>query len=189
MKKIFLTILALAAISCTRVETNLLEKAVLGDELTLDLGLEEWSNSYTGAKTYLAGNSVMWSAESIDKSLLAFDTEGGKNVFTSSSTVSEAVRSFSGTVTDGSSIRYALWTGKGADDNDVTLSGNVLSGPSLAINNPQNIDVTGSFSLSSNIAVMKPGDSKIRNALGYIKYIIPAGEDGHAARRADDRAA
>ena len=182
MKKIFrFAILALAAVSCTREEINLIDNARTGDTREISVGLEGWQYFSPGSKTYLSGSSVLWSAESVDKSLLVFDTEGGKNVFTSSSTVAEAVRSFSGTLTEGSSVRYALWTGKAPDDNDITLNGYVLSGPSLAINNPQNIDVAGSFQLSSNIAVMRPGDEKMRNVLGYIKFVIPAGNDGHAA--------
>ena len=181
MKKIIFALFALLAISCAREEINITGNAREGDTVTLKLGLEEWEYCSPGSKTYLSGNSVVWSAEAVDKNLLVFDTEGGKNVFTSSSTVAEAVRSFSGTLTDGSLVRYALWTGKSPSDNDITLDGYVLSGPSLVINNPQNIDVSGSFQLSSNISVMRPGDEKMRNVLGYIKYVIPAGSDGHAA--------
>ena len=56
----------------------------------------------------------------------------------------------------------------------------VLSGPSLAVVNPQQIEYSNSFATNANIAVMRPGDSKFKSVFGYIKYTVPACADGSA---------
>ncbi|MBO4475891.1 MAG: rhamnogalacturonan acetylesterase [Bacteroidales bacterium] len=56
----------------------------------------------------------------------------------------------------------------------------VFAGSSLRVINPQNISSPNSFAQEANIAVMKPGDATLRNAMGYIRFTIPAGEGGHA---------
>ncbi|MBO4475897.1 MAG: hypothetical protein J5737_04165 [Bacteroidales bacterium] len=56
----------------------------------------------------------------------------------------------------------------------------VLSGPSLAVVNPQNVDYANSFATDANISVMRPGDGKLKSVFGFMKYTIPAGVDGSA---------
>ena len=56
----------------------------------------------------------------------------------------------------------------------------VLRGPSLAVVNPQNIEYSNSFATDANIAVMRPGEEKLKSVFGYIRYTVPAGKDGSA---------
>ena len=193
MKKVFssiyalgaaLAVLALAAFSCTRVDAEV--RAPEGEEITLTVGFEEQvaateaKTSEADSKTYVSGNSIRWGSGSTDKILYVFDTKGGKNAFTSSSTKAEAVRSFSGTITEGSKIKFVIWTGKSASSDQSSVDGNIISGSTLVVPSTQSISNTSSFNGSSNLSVMRPGDGKMRNVMGYIKYIIPKGSDGNA---------
>lgn len=56
----------------------------------------------------------------------------------------------------------------------------VFAGSSLRVVNPQNVSNPNSFAQEANISVMKPGDTVLRNALGYIRFTIPSGADGYA---------
>ena len=167
MKKVLIAILALAALSCARLETNAAQNT---ETLTISAGFEDRLPLNT-TKTYLAGNAIRWSAAPADKQLLVIDTKGGKHVFTSTSGQDEAVRTFSGTIGQGTKVRHILWTG-----GEVSADGSVLSMP-----NPQTIGHANSFADGANIAIMKPSDAKLRNVLGYIRFVIPAGADGNAA--------
>ena len=64
---------------------------------------------------------------------------------------------------------------------DVHLTHPVLSGPSLAVVNPQNIEFSNSFATDANIAIMRPGDDKLISVFGFLRYKVPAGVDGSAA--------
>jgi lysophospholipase L1-like esterase len=57
----------------------------------------------------------------------------------------------------------------------------VIGGSSLRVVNPQNISHSNSFAQEANIAVMKQGEQVLRNVFGYIRFTVPAGDDGHAA--------
>ena len=61
-----------------------------------------------------------------------------------------------------------------------TVTHRVLSGPSLRVVNPQQIEYSNSFATDANIAVMRPGEEKLKSVFGYIRYTIPAGKDGSA---------
>ena len=158
-----LAVLALAAFSCTRVEADL--RAPVGDEITLSVGFEEQTDATGGqtpkvdSKTYVSGNSIRWGSGSNDKILYVFDSKGGKNSFTSSSTKAEAVRSFTGTITEGSTIKYVLWTGKASGD-QTSLSGDVIDGSTLVVPSTQAINNSSSFNQYCNYSVMKPGDKQ-----------------------------
>lgn len=180
-----LALLALGVFSCTRVDADL--RAPEGDVITLSVGQEEpGSVSETGTassdtRTYVQGSKIQWSSSnSFDKVLFVFDTKGVKNKFTSTSSKAEAVRSFSGTISEGSKIKYVLWSGKSASSDQSSLDGNIIGGTNLAVPSTQAITNTSSFAPSSNISVMKPGDNKLRNVMGYLRYTIPADANGCA---------
>jgi hypothetical protein len=61
-----------------------------------------------------------------------------------------------------------------------TFSHTYLTGTSLSVANPQNINNTNSFAPDANIAVMRPGDSQLKSVFGYLRYRIPVGADGAA---------
>ena len=61
-----------------------------------------------------------------------------------------------------------------------TTTHTILSGPSLAVVNPQNISNTNSFAPDANIAVMRPWDESLKSVFGYLRYRIPIGSDGSA---------
>ena len=131
MKKVLIAILALAALSCARLETNAAQNT---ETLTISAGFEDRLPLNT-TKTYLAGNAIRWSTAPADKKLLVIDTKGGKHVFTSTSGQDEAVRTFSGSIGQGTKVRHILWTG-----GEVSADGSVLSMP-----NPQTIGHANSF--------------------------------------------
>lgn len=174
-----LAVLASGLFSCTRADADL--RAPEGDVITLSVGQEEPSSvsdtedASVNTRTYVQGSKIQWSSSgSYDKVLFVFDTKGVKNKFTSSSTKAEAVRSFSGTISEGSKIKFVLWSGKTASSDQSTLSGDIISGDNLSVPATQNIANTNSFAPTSNIAVMKPGDNKMRSVMGYLRYTIPA---------------
>ena len=179
-------------------------------EITITAGFENFADSEAATKTYVAsGTQIRWSSGAVDKVLFVFDSKGGKNIFTSSATSPSVSREFSGTVTEGSEPTLILWSGKSAADDKSELQevaasdavGNenikegssisfetkssggkrtVLTGESLCVVNPQNINNNNSFAPDANIAVMRPGDKTLRSVFGYIRFTIPAGEDGSA---------
>ena len=62
-----------------------------------------------------------------------------------------------------------------------TITRTILSGPSLEVVNPQQVEFAGSFATNANIAVMRPGEEVLKSVFGYIRYTIPKGPDGGAA--------
>ena len=55
----------------------------------------------------------------------------------------------------------------------------VIGGSSLRVVNPQNISYPNSFAQDANIAVKKAGEGVLRSALGFIRFTVPAGNDGY----------
>lgn len=177
-------------------------------KMVIKAGFEKVESS----KTLVAdGTEIRWSDQAQDKVLYVFDSDGVKNVFTSSETGESATRSFVGNISANSEISWILWSGKIASEDQSTLyeesqtTGDfgggtepigaggtiefdtkasvvhtVFAGSSLRVVNPQNISSTNSFAQDANIAVMKPGDTALRSALGYIRFTVPAGAGGHA---------
>ncbi|MBO4596089.1 MAG: right-handed parallel beta-helix repeat-containing protein [Bacteroidales bacterium] len=178
----FIFALALGTVltaACVR-ENNLRSEG----KLTINVGFEQQTSRRVSSitKTFVSGKQILWAgASSYDKCLFVFDSDGAKNIFRSTSTVDEATRSFTGTVSDGSTVKFVVWTGKSATGDRCTLDGNVLSGTTLALPSGQDISAENSFCSTANIAVMKPGDKALRNVFGYIRYTVPAAETGLAA--------
>ena len=197
-----LLMLALLAASCAR------EKEIDPQLLTLKVGFEDRLPASDDTKTMLSGSHVMWDGQNAaDRVLFVFDSEGQKNVFTSTSTATEATRIFKGNISEGSSIRFMLWSGKTAGEDNTLLRdvgvGNepitpgggiefatkssgvvrtvISSEGSLAVVNPQTPSGVNTFAPDANIAVMNASDGALRNVFGYIRYTVPAGEDGFAA--------
>ena len=61
-----------------------------------------------------------------------------------------------------------------------TVTRTVLSGPSLAVANPQQIEFSNSFATDANIAVARPGETTLKSVFGYIRYTVPSWPDGSA---------
>ncbi len=173
-----LAFVLLIALSCVKEEN----KPSTGERISLSVGLEEFLAVESDTKTYLSGSKVRWGTTAPDKVLYVFDSAGEKNVFsrTAPTAGTSNVATFEGTVTVGSSPDILLWSGKTQNNDNSVRLGNVLSGSSLAVVNPQTINNTNSFDQTANISAMKNGDSCLRNVFGYIRYIIPQGDDGCA---------
>ncbi|MBO4476399.1 MAG: hypothetical protein J5737_06740 [Bacteroidales bacterium] len=62
-----------------------------------------------------------------------------------------------------------------------TLTSEYISGNTLEVVNPQNINNTNSFAGNANITIMKKGDAAMRNVFGYIRFTVPEGSDGASA--------
>ena len=212
VKHIFTALLltVLTSASCVREDAPLSARA---GEMTITAGFEGCEPAESASKTYLVGNEVRWLSGAVDKVLYVFDTQGVKNVFTSTATSASPTRVFTGTISEGSAIQYVLWSGKtAANDNSElievtshteTVDGDnepigeggsiefetragststrtVIGGSSLELAATQSIFNANSFAQTANIAVMKPGDTVLRNVFGYIRFTIPAGEDNCA---------
>lgn len=115
----FLTLLA----SCQQ-ELDTPENADM-ETMTITVGFEEPQTEAgsSGSKTYVTGDTqVRWSSLDIDKYIYVFDTKGKKNVFSSKATSASLTRSFTGSISQGSSVRLILWSGKLPDDDNSTIS-------------------------------------------------------------------
>lgn len=97
---------------------------------------------------------------------------------TDNSTLTRSTRGFDHQdVTEGNGGAVVEWDWtKG-----VPLSRDVISGSTLKVVNPQNIDAENSFASNANIAIMKKGDPVLRSVFGFIRFTVPKGADGNAA--------
>ena len=173
-----LAVMALAlAYSCER-EIDISSPAP-GEEMTITAGFEDPG---TNTKTFVYnGSQIRWGSTAADKVIHVFDTKGAKNAFNSTTVSSGSRRSFAGSISQGSEIKLILWSGKTAEEDQTVLDGsNILSGSTLAVVNPQQIQNTNSFANNANIAVMRPGDESFKSVFGYIRYTVPAWTDGSA---------
>lgn len=91
-------------------------------EIVISAGFDNMVNGASGSKTYVDGSQIHWSSAAADKVLYVFDTKGVKNVFTSNQTGESATRAFSGSISDGSEVRWILWSGKIASEDQSALS-------------------------------------------------------------------
>ena len=190
--------MSVSLISCAEQELD-----DMGSRISVSLSLEKHGFDNSTTKTYLSGERVCWGTTSADKVVYVFDSNGAKNVFTRTSPVNTGpVAQFVGTVTSGATPLYVLWSGKSQSYDQSIITGDVISGTSLAVMNPQNISNTNSFANNANISVMKynadclqnvfgnitsetdvdaPADNgSLQNVFGYIRYTIPQGTDGCA---------
>ena len=170
VKTLSAAIALIAVISCTKEQ----EMRGPGEPFSISVSLE---NQYPATKTYLSGTTIRWGSSASDKVLYVFDSYGTKNVFTRTEPTSgtSPTAKFEGSITQGSSPSYLLWSGKLANSDQSVLSGKTIS--SLELVNPQTINNTNSFDQTANISVMKYGDDYLRNVFGYIRYTIPKGVD------------
>ena len=188
--------MAIPLLSCEREPSDESET-----QIVITTGFEDQMPSVnpSGTKTYVAGGSeIRWSTSTVDKRIFVFDTKGGKSTFTSSSTTSERVRTFSGSITAGSSVKYVLWHGQ-TDNSKLTESAggsgtesmseggsavldtkaalvspsSVISGSCLTLSSNQTVTNTNSFAGDANISVMKGGEECLKSVFGYLRYRIP----------------
>jgi hypothetical protein len=187
MKKIFaiaaFAAALLASASCNKEQNN----SIATTTKTLSLGFEQRLSDEAAlpeSKTYVRNfndGTIWWSTNGVDKILYAFDASGNKYNFVSAATATEATREFScDTWPVDAEMSFAVWSGKlatGSAADATNVSGNIISG--LNLPSTQTINNANSFAGNANIAVMKAGDTALRNAFGYIRYTLPA-VDGYA---------
>ena len=202
---------ALALVSCSREELQPLAEAD-GDKMVITAGLEQQlpagQTSSPDTKTYIHNGTteVRWSTDGKDKRIYVFDSKGGKNTFTSSSSTAEKVRTFNGTITNGSYVKYVLW--HGYNDNcvltegpggmgnenmtpgglaglktkaDLTTNSAVFSGSCLTLASVQNITNYNSCARYDNFAIMKEGDNCLKSVFGFLRYRNPVQQEGNYA--------
>ena len=174
MKKI-IAFAAFAAALVAAVSCNKEQSTGITTVKTISLGFEDrLADTKTFVKDPQAG-TVWWGASTVDQIIYVFDADCNKYNFESASTTPEAVREFScATWPVEAQQGFTVWSGKLASGNSAdatTVDGDVISG--LVIPPTQYNDHASSFAYNVNLAVMKPGDSSLRNVLGYIRYTIP----------------
>ncbi len=118
-------------------------------------------NISEGSEIYM----ILWSGKSADEDESELSRETGEE---------ETVGTGAEPIGEGGTIEYETKASG-------TVTRTYITGPSLAVVNPQNIDFTNSFASDANIAVMLPGDDKLKSVFGFLRYRIPAGPDGSAA--------
>ena len=85
--------------------------------IVIQAGFEDLTGGVAATRTIVSGGtSVLWSSGDADKVIYVFDSKGVKNVFTSTETGENAMRTFSGTVSEGSEVQWILWSGKVASE-------------------------------------------------------------------------
>ena len=161
------------AASCVKERSN---APVQTTTKVLTLGFEENAlDTKTYVRDYKAG-TIWWSTNAVDKVIYVFDKDAAKYTFASTSTTTEATREFScDSWPAGAEPQFVLWSGKqatGSSPDASSVSGSVISGLSLPA--AQTIGNANSFAINANIAVMKEGDTALRNVFGYIRYTVPA---------------
>lgn len=172
-----------------------------GESIVITTGFEQPApmGQTAETKTYVTGGkTISWSSISADKRIFVFDSKGGKNTFSSTESGTQTTRTFSGTITAGSKIKYILWHGNsdnsvltdtpgGVGTESITSGGSatlvtkaalvppsaVFSGSCFTLPSTQTITNQNSFESSSNFSVMKAGDTCLKSVFGYLRYRIP----------------
>ena len=184
MKKIVILGCIAAAIFSASCSKEMSDNTV-GNRFTLSLSFEDQTPSVpSGTKTYLnSSKQILWGSSQADHTLYVFDSDDAKYTFTSSaSDVNATSREFSKDgLPGGFDASYAIWTGKAHSQTDnCTISGGIFSGSTLQLLSTQDIMNSNSFAQTANIAVMKKGDTALRNVFGYIQFVVPADGESHA---------
>ena len=183
-KSVILGCLVAAALSasCVKETPDTPSGEITGKEITLSLEFETQTSveksDGVATKTYLNKNKqILWGTSDADKVIYVFDTKGAKNAFDGSegAAVNQTSREFVGNVTEGSVVDYVIWTGQTASADNCELNNGVFSGATVKVANSQTVSNDNSFAQTANIAVMKPGDTALRNVFGYIQYTLPEG--------------
>lgn len=167
MKKriISITFVAIAVLaSCSK------EQSDGPRSLSLRVGFEQETKTYV--RDTDAG-SIWWGNTNQDRIIYVFDESENKYSFTSASTTGEATRVFTYDNWEAGDWKMAVWTGLVEANDQCSLSGSVVSGPSLKVMNPQKINNSRSFDSRANIAVMKPGDQALKSVFGYLRFTLP----------------
>ena len=181
MKKIIaiaaFAVALVASVSCNK-EQNLIPATTTK---TLSFGFEQ-----PATKTYVKdtqAGTIWWGISEVDKVVFVFDENCTKYPFVSTSDTPEAVRAFTcDSWPTEAQMSFAVWSGRfisGTSQNDeTTVDGDIING--LVLPNIQYNDHVNSFAYNTNAAILKAGDSSLRNLYGYIRYTIPA-TDGFAS--------
>ena len=187
MKKIFafaaFAAALVATVSCNK-EQNVAPVPTMTK--TLSLGLEDRIPS-NDTKTYVKDvttGAIWWGDQDLDRVVYVFDANCTKYPFVSTSTTPEATREFScDTWPVDAEPGFVVWSGKyisgtNSQNDQTVVDGDIISG--LVLPTTQYYDHRSSYAYNTNVAVMKPGDTALRNVFGYIRYTIPETE-GYAA--------
>ena len=180
MKKIVI-FAAIAAALVASVSCNKEQSFIPSSGKTITVGFEDRSvDTKTFVKDAAAG-TVWWGASEVDTVIYVFDDACKKYAFVSKSRTPEAARSFSCSTWPADAQQgFVVWSGKletGSNADATAVDGDVISG--LTLPSTQYNDHASSFAYNANVAVMKPGDSKLRSAFGFIRYTVPE-KDGYA---------
>lgn len=187
MKKIFafaaFAAALVATVSCNK-EQNVAPVPTMTK--TLSLGLEDRIPS-NDTKTYVKDvttGAIWWGDHDLDRVVYVFDANCTKYPFVSTSTTPEATREFScDTWPVDAEPGFVVWSGRyisgtNTQNDQTVVDGDIISG--LVLPTTQYYDHRSSYAYNTNVAVMKPGDTALRNVFGYIRYTIPETE-GYAA--------
>ena len=180
MKKIVI-FAAIAAALVASVSCNKEQSFIPSSGKTITVGFEDRSvDTKTFVKDAAAG-TVWWGASEVDTVIYVFDDACKKYAFVSKSRTPEAARSFSCSTWPADAQQgFVVWSGKletGSNADATAVDGDIISG--LTLPSTQYNDHASSFAYNCNVAVMKPGDSKLRSAFGFIRYTVPE-KDGYA---------
>ena len=168
-KYILLAAVMTAAVSCSKIQSG------NNRALTIRVGYEQ--ETQPGTKTYVKDSNagtIWWGTANQDKVIYAFDASENKYSFTSTSATAESTRSFTCDSWGGGDWKMVVWTGLVEANDHSSLTGSVISGSSLKVMNPQKVNNSKSFDSRANIAVMKPGDTALRNVFGYLRFTLPS---------------
>ena len=97
-----------------------------------------------------------------------------QSVLTETTSQDEVLGTGNEPIGEGGTIEFGTKSGE-------AITRTILSGPSLEVVNPQQIEYSNSFATNANIAVMQPGQERLKSVFGYIKYTVPTGADGLSA--------
>lgn len=168
-KYILLAAVVLATVSCSKIPS--------GDSRSLTIRVGYAQETQPVSKTYVRSSdagTIWWGTANQDKVIYAFDSSENKYSFTSTSTTAEPTRSFTCDSWSGGDWKMVVWTGLVEANDHSSLSGSVISGSSLKVMNPQKVNNSKSFDSRANIAVMKTGDTALRNVFGYLRFTLPS---------------
>ena len=168
-KYILLAAVVLATVSCSKIPS--------GDSRSLTIRVGYAQETQPATKTYVKDSNagtIWWGTSNQDKVIYAFDSSDNKYSFTSTSTTAEPTRSFTCDSWSGGDWKMVVWTGLVEANDHSSLSGSVISGSSLKVMNPQKVNNSKSFDSRANIAVMKTGDTALRNVFGYLRFTLPS---------------
>lgn len=139
-------------------------------------------STFADTKTSVSNyKDVRWTAQ--DKKIYVWDSAGKKHVFSCNTSIAESIRTFTGTITGGSKIQYALW--HGFEDNSMLSQSAkepdtwIISGSCLKLEEVQTVQDPSSFAPSDNFSVKRETDNSFLNVMGYFGFRIPLSEESY----------